>query len=83
LCEALDRGSSHLLLPAAAAENSDFDADRQLQRVIDEHREYVRSEHPVMATGVAVDAFNDHMPRVTAVDRSRRLATSATGLQSR
>ncbi|MDH5620070.1 MAG: DUF885 family protein, partial [Gammaproteobacteria bacterium] len=63
------------LLPVAAAETGDFDADRQLQLVIDEHWEYLLSEHPVMATGAGVDAFNDRMPRVSAADRSRRLAT--------
>ena len=71
------------LLPVAVAENHNFDADRQLQRVIDEHWEYLLSEHPVMATSAGVDAFNDRMPRVTADDRSRRLATSGTGLQTR
>jgi hypothetical protein len=71
------------LLPVAAAENNDFDADHQFQLVIDEHWEYLPSEHPVMATSAGVDAFNDRMPRVTADDRSRRLATSGAGLPTR
>ena len=50
-------------------------AESQLQAVIDDHWDYSLRENPLMATQAGVSDYNHLLPRVTVVDRERRLTT--------
>ncbi len=74
-------GISVILIIALAActpvpDTSPTDAaESRLQTIIDEHWAYSLSENPLMATQAGVSDYNHQLPRVTAADRDRRLAT--------
>ncbi len=59
----------------APATNPAKTAESQLQAVIDDHWNYSLREKPLMATQAGVSDYNHLLPRVTLVDRERRLAT--------
>ena len=59
----------------APATNPAKTAESQLHAIIDEHWDYSLRENPLMATQAGVSDYNDQLPRVTAADRERRLAT--------
>ena len=58
----------------APATNPAKTAESQLQAVIDDHWDYSLRENPLMATQAGVSDYNHLLPRVTVVDRERRLA---------
>ena len=59
----------------APATNPAKTAESQLHAIIDEHWDYSLRENPLMATQAGVSDYNHLLPRVTVVDRERRLAT--------
>ncbi|MCH8895057.1 MAG: DUF885 domain-containing protein [Proteobacteria bacterium] len=56
-------------------------AESRLQTIIDEHWAYSLRENPLMATQAGVADYNHQLPRVTAADRQRRLATEGEFLR--
>ena len=49
-------------------------ADVKLEEIMAEYWEFVLAENPLAATQAGVSDYNDRLPRVTPVDRDRRLA---------